>query len=264
MGFALAATVVMALLTTLTARSWDLAMVSGRVSPAELVTALAATAATILAGWLVLGIVLGTVSALPGRLGSLAAHASTRLTPMLARRLAVWLLTASTGTLALPSTAAASRMPLVAVSVTAGHPVGTPPNPHTAPGVMFGEPSPAEASATPQRAPDPGLLPSRPGVRPSPSPTLGPTRRPPTPAPTTESPAISRSLTTPADDGDVVVHRGDTLWGIAAARLGPDATEVEIAAAWPQWYAANRDTIGEDPDLILPGQILHPPQAATP
>jgi nucleoid-associated protein YgaU len=43
--------------------------------------------------------------------------------------------------------------------------------------------------------------------------------------------------------------------------LGPGATDGEIAAAWPQWHAANRTVIGNDPDLVLPGQILTIPAA---
>ena len=58
-----------------------------------------------------------------------------------------------------------------------------------------------------------------------------------------------------------MVHRGDTLWSIAAMHLGPGATDGEIAAAWPQWHAANRTVIGNDPDLVLPGQILTIPAA---
>ena len=56
-----------------------------------------------------------------------------------------------------------------------------------------------------------------------------------------------------------VVRRGDTLWDIAAARLGPGATAGDIAAAWPRWYAANRRLIGPDPSHIVPGQRLIPP-----
>ncbi len=57
----------------------------------------------------------------------------------------------------------------------------------------------------------------------------------------------------------VVVQRGDTLWGIAAADLAPGASDAEIAEHWPRWYQANRLTIGPHPDLILPGHILQPP-----
>ncbi|MGB7448461.1 MAG: LysM peptidoglycan-binding domain-containing protein, partial [Ornithinimicrobium sp.] len=60
----------------------------------------------------------------------------------------------------------------------------------------------------------------------------------------------------------VLVTRGDTLWAIAASHLAPEATVAEIAASWPQWYAENRRTIGPDPDLLRPGQVLHPPADA--
>jgi uncharacterized membrane protein YeaQ/YmgE (transglycosylase-associated protein family) len=57
----------------------------------------------------------------------------------------------------------------------------------------------------------------------------------------------------------VTVHSGDSLWSLAAARLGPASTAEQIAAAWPRWYARNRDVIGADPSLIVPGQRLRPP-----
>lgn len=59
--------------------------------------------------------------------------------------------------------------------------------------------------------------------------------------------------------GTHVVVRGDSLWSIAAAHLGPGAGDDEVAAEWPRWYAVNRDLIGPDPDLILPGQVLTAP-----
>lgn len=61
------------------------------------------------------------------------------------------------------------------------------------------------------------------------------------------------------NQGDVVVKRGDSLWAIAARQLGPTASDVDIALHWPKWYAANRNVIGDDPGLLIPGQILHPP-----
>ena len=61
----------------------------------------------------------------------------------------------------------------------------------------------------------------------------------------------------------VVVREGDSLWGLAARELGPGATDEAIAARWPDWYAVNRQVIGEDPDLILPGQVLRVPPAST-
>ena len=61
----------------------------------------------------------------------------------------------------------------------------------------------------------------------------------------------------------VVVHRGDTLWDIAARHLGEHATDQDVAEAWPLWYAANRDVIGDDPDLIHPGQRLVVPTSGS-
>ncbi|MGA7204995.1 MAG: hypothetical protein WBX27_10235 [Specibacter sp.] len=58
---------------------------------------------------------------------------------------------------------------------------------------------------------------------------------------------------------EVVVQTGDSLWSIVASSLGPHATDVEVAEAWPQWYRTNVDVIGADPNFILPGQILHSP-----
>jgi nucleoid-associated protein YgaU len=57
----------------------------------------------------------------------------------------------------------------------------------------------------------------------------------------------------------VVVLRGDTLWAIAARHLGPAASAADIEVEWRRWLAANRDVIGDDADLILPGQVLSPP-----
>ncbi|MFD1214873.1 LysM peptidoglycan-binding domain-containing protein, partial [Arthrobacter sp. GCM10027362] len=62
-----------------------------------------------------------------------------------------------------------------------------------------------------------------------------------------------------SEPGTVTVRAGDTLWDIAARDLGSLATDAEIAAHWPRWYAANRAVIGADPALLVPGQILTPP-----
>ncbi|MCU1432204.1 MAG: LysM protein [Actinotalea sp.] len=69
------------------------------------------------------------------------------------------------------------------------------------------------------------------------------------------------SSTPPALPG-VTVERGDSLWSIAAAHLPPGADDAAVAAAWPAWYAVNRATLGEGPDLIRPGQVLTVPADA--
>lgn len=57
----------------------------------------------------------------------------------------------------------------------------------------------------------------------------------------------------------VVVRAGDSLWAIAARALGPQATPARVAQAWPRWWHANRDVVGDQPDLIHPGTRLAPP-----
>jgi hypothetical protein len=65
----------------------------------------------------------------------------------------------------------------------------------------------------------------------------------------------------PAETGApvVVVRPGDTLWDLAAAYLPPGAGPARVTACWHRIHELNRDVIGDDPDLILPGQRLHLP-----
>ena len=51
------------------------------------------------------------------------------------------------------------------------------------------------------------------------------------------------------------VRPGDSLWDIAEMKLGT-AEARRIARYWPRIHRANRDVIGGDPNLIVPGQIL--------
>ena len=61
-----------------------------------------------------------------------------------------------------------------------------------------------------------------------------------------------------------VVVRGDCLWHIAAdsllGELGRLPTDGEIAAAAHAWWTTNADVIGPDPDRLVPGQVLRPPE----
>jgi nucleoid-associated protein YgaU len=61
------------------------------------------------------------------------------------------------------------------------------------------------------------------------------------------------------DEATYTVRRGDCLWHIAERHLGPGATSAEITREWHRWYQANRDVIGDDPDLILVGQVFRVP-----
>lgn len=52
---------------------------------------------------------------------------------------------------------------------------------------------------------------------------------------------------------------GDSLWAIAANHLDGEPDDAQVAEAWPLWFDANRDVVGDDPDLIHPGQVLRVP-----
>ncbi len=85
------------------------------------------------------------------------------------------------------------------------------------------------------------------------------------PASDLDWPAPAASAPAPAAQQAVVVRPGDTLWDLAerSLRAAGDAepTDREVARAWPAWWAANRDAVGDDPDLLRPGTSLAPPAA---
>ncbi|MBV7699623.1 transglycosylase family protein [Streptomyces sp. TRM70350] len=56
------------------------------------------------------------------------------------------------------------------------------------------------------------------------------------------------ATTRAAVDGSYTVREGDSLWGIADS-LG-------VQGGWSALYAENKDSLGTDPDLIIPGQML--------
>lgn len=78
--------------------------------------------------------------------------------------------------------------------------------------------------------------------------------------PATAAPATPVALTPPAArSAPATVRRGDSLWVLAAAQLGPDARPTEVDRQWRRLYDLNRPAIGPDPDLIHPGQQLRLP-----
>ena len=54
----------------------------------------------------------------------------------------------------------------------------------------------------------------------------------------------------------LVIEPGDSLWAIAQERLGPEATAQQVAEETARIYGLNRERIGDDPNLIFPGQEL--------
>jgi len=83
----------------------------------------------------------------------------------------------------------------------------------------------------------------------------------------TDSDSTGTGATTPrrrAPASEVAVRPGDSLWLIARRQLGGSATPAQIATEWPRWYAANRATVGPDPNVLRPGSQLHAPAATQP
>ncbi|MEU4585746.1 transglycosylase family protein [Kitasatospora aureofaciens] len=63
------------------------------------------------------------------------------------------------------------------------------------------------------------------------------------------APRAAQPAPTPQTGHDYTVRSGDTLSGIAAAQ--------GVSGGWQALYDGNRGTVGGDPNLIVPGQVLH-------
>ena len=203
------------------------------VDPADPVTsaALMACAGVLwaLAGWAVLLVTVGLLGHASGPVGALARRWAGKLAPWAGRGL----VTAALGLGAGWTPAAAAAPPVAEVPVA-----------EMAPTVQQG--AGGESVLLDLDWPDPVAEPDAPGID--------------WPATADQAPASAKSAgPATGPDGLHVVLRGDTLWDIAAAHLPADATDPQIAEACDRWYQANRDLIGPDPDLILPGQVLSPP-----
>ena len=75
----------------------------------------------------------------------------------------------------------------------------------------------------------------------------------------------TRSFETELRGHTCVVRPDDSLWRIAertlADRSNGMVTSADIAQFWPVIYETNRALIGDDPNLVLPGQTLEIPEA---
>ncbi len=269
LGVAVAA---LALLMTVVRRG---APLPAAARPDDVLLLLLGWVGVLLGAWLALGSLLAVAALLPGAAGRAAARVGDRVTPLAVRKVLALALGASVGSLALPP---------APVSVAGSGPVAR----STDPGVLAG----GDVTLTdlaPGFAPTdlaPGFAPTEPtpGFAPTVDRGQGAATGPPEPAvpPTSAGPGYVPTAPPSVHDADrprllapaprptsaahdlVPVRRGDSLWSIAARHLGPGATDAEIAWEWPRWYAANRDVVGADPDLLAPGQLLRPPPSTSP
>jgi nucleoid-associated protein YgaU len=235
-------------------------------------------------GWLAVGFVVALLAEAPGTVGRVCGQLAGRVSPQILRRLArcvIGLVLAAvsvTGVGTAANAAAASEGP--------GRPVQPVESSAAASSTSTTASSAAVSSAAAlSRLPDldrPTLAAGPSGDPGAPRPTRIP--RLPTAMPTNPTalprlptaaaqPSVSAQPGSgkrgnpdgrspdepPSRDRAVVVVPGDTLWDIAARELGGEPSNREIAERWPRWYASNRAVIGADPDLILPGQRLSPP-----
>lgn len=130
----------------------------------------------------------------------------------------------------------------------------------------------ASAPAEPAPAPGPDASPGAEPAAPRPDPAAG--------APSGETSAAEAPAGDPpaaeAPSAPATTHQvsaGESLWSITQELLdagaagaptdpssgGPSA-QARVARAWPILYAANAESIGADPDLILPGTVLSVPE----
>jgi nucleoid-associated protein YgaU len=231
-------------LTRVASSGWPKGSSAGPASVDEALGAALAWAGAVLTGWLTLTVLVALMASMPGIVGAVFQRLTRLLTPQLARRVLSLTLGASVGTVVLPAPVAVATSIADAGGRQQGIPAPTPGysvSSQAATGVTIGN----EVGSAPA-APPPGWLPDRPpsAIPPHHARLLAPALRP-----------------TSTTSDTVTVRRGDTLWSIAAAHLGSGATDAEVAAEWPRWYEANRAVIGDDPDVVVPGQQLQAPRA---
>jgi len=231
--FAVTALVMALIAVALSALTPDLPVMTGALATAQRTADTAGPDALVLAAagllawaiwlWGALGLALTAATALPGFLGGGARLLVSAVLPIGARRSAALVLGMGLGV------AGPLLVPAVALPVL-----------------------PAASAA-----PSVSVVPDWPT-----GPAAGPSTAPDWPAPAATPSSVVPDW--PAGDTHVVV-RGDCLWHIAAGRLldqlGRTPSGGEVAAAVHGWWTTNADVIGSDPDLLLPGQVLRPPES---
>ncbi|MEO6998039.1 MAG: hypothetical protein ABI112_08150 [Terracoccus sp.] len=295
----LAALTVLRLLYGAALHAWPPGGLGASSTVDEVVLGLLSWAAVAICAWLALGVTLTALTRIPGRVGQWVGVLADRVTPAVLRRSLTMLLGLSVSTVALPTGTASGAVTTAAggargsvgwtvMDAGPGQRATTPiaePTPAFVPSRSLTEKANPTVtdSSTSSRMDEvgPGFRVTHqhddqqqgnqqqgdqqqgnqqgnqeqgnqhgPGWRPTaPVRTAGEPSTLLTPAPRTASAPIEH----------VTVRRGDSLWTIVARHLGSGASDAEIAHEWPRWFAANAAVIGDDPDLIFPGQQLVAP-----
>ena len=213
--------------------AWTAVAAAGPAGPADGILLITGLGGALLSLWVGLGMALSALSALPGALGQLCRRLAGRVAPAAVRKVVAFILGTTLTAALVPGTAVAgiSHEALRGSVVTSAQQAG-----HTTSGLAVAAPDASFRFVSGRQpvhdatdaAPPPGWSPDRTELR----------------------------------QESVVVLRGDTLWSIAAHHLGPAASAADINAEWHRWLAVNREVIGDDANLILPGQLLRPPPSS--
>ena len=214
------------------------------------------TAGLIVTVWWAMSFSIAVAAALLERSGRLrAASAAGKFAPAFMRRIAL----------------AAVGLQLLTAPLATASTVRSMDTLQSPPGAAASAPAAASAAWTPTAVPAPPAVPAGeppavppgipPAVPPGTSAAAHPQWRPLSPV-IEPGPLTGRPLRLQQPAGqatEVTVRPGDSLWSLSAARLGPFASDVDIALDWPRVYQANRDVIGANPHFLRPGQILRIP-----
>jgi len=228
--------------------AWTAIAAAGPASPADGILIVVALGGALLSLWVGLGTALSALSALPGALGQASTLLAARIAPTAVRKVVAFVLGTALSAALVPGTAVARtghEAPRAAVVASAQYAAGALGSAvDSAPNASFSLVSDAVHTSNTIHA-----IHARNETDRAPAPSWSPERSTPS-----------------ANSGDrvveLVVHRGDSLWSIAARHLGPEATTSQIDAEWHRWFAANRLVIGDDPNAIRPGQVLSSPTSA--
>ena len=228
--------------------AWRAIAAAGPASPADGILIVVALGGALLSLWVGLGTALSALSALPGALGQASTLLAARIAPTAVRKVVAFVLGTALSAALVPGTAVARtghEAPRAAVVASAQYAAGALGSAvDSAPNASFSLVSDAVHTSNTIHA-----IHARNETDRAPAPSWSPERS--TPSANSEDRVV-----------ELVVHRGDSLWSIAARHLGPAATTSQIDAEWHRWFAANRLVIGNDPNTIRPGQVLSSPTSA--